>query len=247
LPVALNCVDAFAQATIALRVHASRCGHAYAQDPDQLLPGLDDHQPQPAPAVVLSTLRPRVRRSEDAEAVFSTSLETASSKVVPTNSGLGAALLSMFNDIVAGNSDNQHRTIENMNMDCTVSSASSDADEATRAATAEAVSDSLLSMAAPSQLQSQEINQSVAISAAAHPSEARRDDTLTTPRRVKQQSQLSASAAPIHPPESDEKVFPAPRRAKTKGKRPKLTKIAREKPPSPSQEITLKFENELEM
>jgi hypothetical protein len=91
-----------AQALTALRAHASQHGHIDADDPDQLL--ADSDMPSPVTNRSVSPLRRRIRRDEEGEAAFGTPRANLSGGNVQTNTGLGAALLSIFNDIVADSS-----------------------------------------------------------------------------------------------------------------------------------------------
>ena len=90
------------QALTALRAHASQHGHIDADDPDQLL--ADSDMPSPVTNRSVSPLRRRTRRDEEGEAAFGTPRVNMSGGDVQTNTGLGAALLSIFNDIVADSS-----------------------------------------------------------------------------------------------------------------------------------------------
>ena len=97
----------FAQALTALREHASQCGRAHSDDPDQLLPDIDIHLQRPSPAAIRNSGlgRLRARRDQDIESAFGISNCKLSTDVTQSNSGLGAALLSVLNDIVAHDSD----------------------------------------------------------------------------------------------------------------------------------------------
>lgn len=102
----------FAQALTALRAHASQHGHVDTGDPDQLLRSDDNDLPRPASpnrssnSSPLSPLRRRIRRDEEnRQEGFGPPHSTVSSGDVQSNTGLGAALLSIFNDIVADNSN----------------------------------------------------------------------------------------------------------------------------------------------
>ncbi len=97
----------FAQALTALREHASQCGRAHSDDPDQLLPDIDIHLQRPSPAAIRNSGlgRLRARRDQDIDSAFGISNCKLSTDVTQSNSGLGAALLSVLNDIVAHDSD----------------------------------------------------------------------------------------------------------------------------------------------
>jgi hypothetical protein len=99
------------QALTALRAHASQRGHtAQADDPERLLPDNDSHHSKRDPVTIgnpnSSPIRPRVRRHEEEESHFGSSLVVQSSGVA-LNSGLGAALMSVFNDIVSDTSNQE--------------------------------------------------------------------------------------------------------------------------------------------
>ncbi len=165
----------FSQALIALREHASQLGHVHADDPDQLLPEHESNVPPPVSVEIRhassSPIRPlnRVRRGEDAGYGSGNSLAVKSSGVVQTNSGLGAALLSVFNDIVAADSSREDILLHSSNPDldgskctghseekldvdvnCEESSLSSERDEMTKLMSAEVESESPHSIETPS-------------------------------------------------------------------------------------------------
>jgi len=99
------------QALTALRAHASQRGHtAQTDDPERLLPDNDSHHSKRDPVTIgnpnSSPIRPRVRRHEEEESHFGSSLVVQSSGVA-LNSGLGAALMSVFNDIVSDSSNQE--------------------------------------------------------------------------------------------------------------------------------------------
>ena len=100
----------FAQALTALREHASQCGRAHSDDPDQLLPDIEIQLQRPSPAAIRNSGlgRLRARRDQDIESAFGISNCKLSTDVTQSNSGLGAALLSVLNDIVAHDSDQNH-------------------------------------------------------------------------------------------------------------------------------------------
>jgi hypothetical protein len=128
----IHCVI-FSQALIALREHASQLGHLHSDDPDQLLPEQQEIN-VPTPGSVdrhasSSPIRPRVRRGEDADYGSGNSLAVKSSGVVQTNSGLGAALLSVFNDIVAADSSREDILLHSSNPDLDGSKSTSHSEE----------------------------------------------------------------------------------------------------------------------
>ena len=163
----------FSQALIALREHASQLGHVHADDPDQLLPEHERNIPTPGSVAIRhessSPMRPRVRRGEDASDGLGISLAVKSSGVVQTNSGLGAALLSVFDDIVAADSSREDILLHSSNPDldgskstghseekldvdvnCEESSLSSERDELTKLMKADVESESPHSIKTPS-------------------------------------------------------------------------------------------------
>ncbi len=94
------------QALIALRAHASQRVCVHADDPDQLLPDNGSDLPNPVAlrhATSPPPIRPRLRRVEDASFGFLHASESKKGALPHPSSGLGAALLSVFNDIVADN------------------------------------------------------------------------------------------------------------------------------------------------
>ncbi len=114
-----------AQALAALRAHALQCGRLPSDDPDQLLPdfAIPSHKVNSIEIGHSSLGRPRARRDQDSPSTFGISRSKKSIEVVQANSGLGAALLSVFNDIVSHESSGH----DDLPLDLDV--ASSDDDE----------------------------------------------------------------------------------------------------------------------
>ncbi len=92
----------------ALRAHALQSGRLHSHDPDQLLSDLEIPSRNPnSVAIGISGLRrPRGRRDHDTLLTFGIAPSAVSNEVPQANSGLGAALLSLFDDIVANDSCN---------------------------------------------------------------------------------------------------------------------------------------------